>query len=119
MLWRPFRPKAGTGATAHTAGVTTTGTARDAREIPRASGSRLALLRALRNDPMGTFSRLRREHGPIVAISMPGLRLYLVSDPAAVQDGLTLTGRSFAKGVPGGPRDASGEGVQPLSRILG
>jgi cytochrome P450 len=105
--------------------MTTTGTARDAREIPRASGSRLALMRALRNDPMSTFSRLRREHGPIVAISMPGLRVYLVSDPAAVQDGLTLTGRTYVKGVPGRARprpdsaDASREGIQPLSRILG
>jgi hypothetical protein len=41
--------------------------------------------------------RLRREHGPIVLLPVPGLRLYLVSDPAAIQDALTLTNRAYGK----------------------
>jgi cytochrome P450 len=90
----------------------------DVREVPRAGGNRLGLLRALRRDPTGTFARLRREYGTMVAVSVPGLRLYLLSDPAAIQEALTHTNRSYAKGLPRSG-DPSGPGIQPLERILG
>jgi len=98
--------------------VTASTSTRPARDVPRAAGGSLALLQALRQNPLDTFSRLAREHGGLVSLSVPGLRLYLVSDPTAIQDSLTLTNRAYAKGVPrdGDPR---GEGVQPLSRVLG
>ena len=87
-------------------------------DVPRAAGGRLALLRALRGDPLGTFSRLAREYGSIVSLRVPGLGLYLISDPAAIQDALTLTNRSYAKGL-ARRRDPGGEGYQPLARVLG
>src|SRR5262245_3969609 len=91
---------------------------RDVREIPRAAGGRIALLRALRHDPMPTFERIRRAPGRIVAVSVPGLRLYLVSDPGAIQDALTGTNRTYGKGLTRSG-DPTRPGIQPLERILG
>lgn len=76
-----------------------------------------ALLAALRRDPLALFTRLRAEHGPIVRLRTVRLPLYLVSDPAAIQDALTMTHRAYAKGLPG--RDPAGAGEQPLARVLG
>lgn len=45
-------------------------------------------------------------------LAVPGARVYLVSDPAAIQEALTRTQREYAKGV--GRR-----GREPLKRVLG
>ena len=86
--------------------------------VPRPPGSALSTLRAMRRDSLGTFAALRREYGPIVRVPVPGARLYLVSDPAAIQEGLTATGRTYAKGS-GRSTDPDRPGFQPLQRILG
>jgi cytochrome P450 len=86
--------------------------------VPRAAGNRLALLRAMSRDPLATAARLRRDHGRIVLLPIPGLRVYLVSDPAAIQDALTLTNRLYGKGLPR-RRDPTGPAIRPLERILG
>jgi len=92
--------------------------ARPVREVPRAAGSRLALLRDMRRDPLATATRLRHDHGRIVLLPIPGLRVYLVSDPAAIQDALTLTNRAYGKGL-ARRRDPTGPAIRPLSKILG
>jgi len=86
--------------------------------VPRPSGNVLTTLRDLRRDSLGTFTRLRDEHGMIVRVPVPGARLYLVSDPAVIQEAMTATGRTFAKGA-GRSSDPDRPGFQPLQRILG
>src|SRR5258706_15738634 len=86
--------------------------------VPRPPGTALTTLRAMRRDSLGPFPALRREYGPIVRVPVPGARLYLVSDPAAVHEGLTATGRTYAKGS-GRSTDPDRPGFQPLQRILG
>jgi cytochrome P450 len=85
---------------------------------PPASGRRgLGLLLALRRDPLGTLSGLRREHGPLVRLRTPRLPfsasspVYLVSEPDAIGEALTRTHHEYGKGR----RD----GVVPLARLLG
>ncbi|GAA5198714.1 cytochrome P450 [Rugosimonospora acidiphila] len=85
--------------------------------VPRVQGGRLAALRQMRGDPLGFFTRARRECGVIARLPVPG-RLYLVSDPDAIHRGLTATGRDYAKGQ-GRSRDPDRAGFQPLQRILG
>jgi cytochrome P450 len=48
----------------------------------------------------------------VARLPVPGARVYLVSDPAAIQEALTRTQREYAKGV--GRR-----GREPLKRVLG
>jgi cytochrome P450 len=72
----------------------------------------------MRRDPLGFFTRVRRECGPIVRLPMPGPRHYLVSDPAEIARALTVTGRDYAKGQ-SRSKDADRPGFQPLQRILG
>jgi cytochrome P450 len=86
--------------------------------VPRPPGNALTTLRAVRHDPLGTFTGLSRAYGPIVRVPMPGARLYLVSDPGAIQEAMTATGRNFAKGAGRSP-DPERPGFQPLQRILG
>jgi cytochrome P450 len=86
--------------------------------VPRPPGNALTTLRALRRDSLGTFTRLRDEYGLIVRVPVPGARLYLVSDPAVIQEAMTATGRTFGKGS-GRSSDPDRPGFQPLQRILG
>jgi cytochrome P450 len=72
----------------------------------------------MRRDPLELFLRIRRECGVIARLPVPGARHYLVSDPAAIQDALTATGRLYAKGQ-SRSRDPDRPGFQPLQRILG
>jgi cytochrome P450 len=88
------------------------------RAVPRPPGNALTTLRAMRRDALGTFAGLRREYGAIVRVPVPGARLYLVSDPATIQEAMTATGRSYAKGS-GRFSDPDRPGFQPLQRILG
>jgi cytochrome P450 len=85
--------------------------------VPRAGGT-VSLLQALSRDPLGTSARLRHQHGAIVSLPIPGLRPYLVSDPAAVQEALTLTNRAYAKGLPR-RGDPAGPGFVPLGKVFG
>jgi cytochrome P450 len=66
---------------------------------------------ALRRDPLGTFTEARRQQGLLARLNLPRLPLYLVSDPAAIQEALARTHHEYAKGFPGGR--------QPLERVLG
>ena len=70
----------------------------------RVPGSRLhglALIGALRHDPLATFTQVRREQGMIARLRLPfRTPVYLVSDPDAIHEALTLTNRSYAKGFP-------------------
>jgi len=75
--------------------------------VPASPEHGLALVRALRRDPLATLSRLHRDHGPVVQLRVPRIRVYLVSDPEAIQHALTRTHHGYDKGV------------QPLTRILG
>jgi cytochrome P450 len=86
--------------------------------VPQPPGNALTTLRAMRRDALGTFTRLRREYGPLVRVPVPGARLYLLSDPDAIHEALTATGRTFAKGS-GRSSDPDRPGFQPLRRILG
>src|SRR5258705_1821123 len=67
--------------------------------VPRLRGNALSTLRAMRWDPLGTMQRVRGECGMIGRVPMPGMRLYLVSDPTAIHHALTATGRDYAKGL--------------------
>jgi cytochrome P450 len=87
-------------------------------EAPTLPMGRLATLRAMRRDPLTLFTAAHRDFGPIVRIPVPGLRLFLVSDPAAIQDALTHTNHGFAKGL-ARRKDPGGPGFQPLERLLG
>jgi len=70
--------------------------------MPTASGPDLrALLRdlpTLRDDPLGYFVRLDREHGPIARLPFgPRRSLFLISDPAAIQHVLQDQARRYTK----------------------
>ncbi|MGN9914135.1 cytochrome P450 [Phytohabitans sp. LJ34] len=62
-------------------------------------------------NPLALLARARRR-GTVARLGVPGARVYLVSDPAAIQEALTRTQREYAKGV--GRR-----GREPLKRVLG
>jgi cytochrome P450 len=86
--------------------------------VPRPRGNALTTLRAMRRDALATFTGIRREYGPIARVPVPGARLYLVSDPATIQEALTATGRLYVKGS-GRSTDPDDGGFQPLQRVLG
>lgn len=85
--------------------------------VPVSDARGLALLRAIRRDPLATFTDARR-HGPIVRMRVPRVPVYLVSDPDAVREALTLTHRGYAKGF-ARRGDPAGPVVEPLRRVLG
>jgi cytochrome P450 len=62
-------------------------------------------------NPLALLARARRR-GTVARLPVPGARVYLVSEPAAIQEALTRTQREYAKGV--GRR-----GREPLKRVLG
>ena len=76
----------------------------------------LATLLALRRDPLRTFTEAHRRQGAIAQLNLPRLPLYLVSDPAAIQEALTRTHHEYAKGF---PSRGGGPARQPLERVLG
>ncbi|HET8526198.1 MAG TPA: cytochrome P450 [Actinomycetota bacterium] len=59
--------------------------------------SRLAALRAFRNDPLGLLERLA-PYGDVVRIDVPGSAAYLLNHPDLVRDVLVTGHRSFHKG---------------------
>src|SRR5215468_5275376 len=83
--------------------------------VPRSALGGAALVRALRDDPLGT---LERERGPIVQLRLPFVPAYLVTEPDAIQRALTRTHREYHKGI-SRRRDPTGPGIQPLARVLG
>jgi cytochrome P450 len=62
---------------------------------------------------------LQRQYGSITQVRLTGMKVYLVSDPAVVQEALTLTGRGYAKGVVRRGQDPAEQGVTPLTALLG
>jgi cytochrome P450 len=82
-----------------------------------ASAGPLATMRALRRDPLRTFTDARREQGLLALLPLPRMTLHLVSDPSAIQDALTRTHHEYEKGFPSGRGDAPAR--QPLERVLG
>jgi cytochrome P450 len=94
------------------------GQARPAADVPTDDRSRFSMLRAFRSDPLALMLSLREEYGTIVRLSGTPFPAYLVSDPVAIQEALTMTGTAYAKGVPNRD-DPAGPGVQPLSQLLG
>jgi cytochrome P450 len=76
------------------------------------------MLREFRRDPLTLLIGLRESHGEIVRLNALRFAVYLVSDPQAIQEALTMTGSVYTKGVPRRD-DPTGPGVQPLSRLLG
>jgi cytochrome P450 len=95
----------------------TAGEVLPAAAVPADDRRRLSTLREFRRDPLRLLLGLRERLGPIVRL--PGLPfpVYVVSDPAAIQEALT-TASVYAKGVPT-PDDPTGPGVQPLAELLG
>jgi cytochrome P450 len=84
--------------------------------VPRSRLGGLALVRAMRDDPLGTLDRERR---PIVRLRLPFFpAVYLVTEPEAIQRAFTRTHREYHKGI-SRRRDPAGPGIQPLARILG
>jgi cytochrome P450 len=76
------------------------------------------MLREFRRDPLTLLLGLREKFGAIVRLNGLPFPVYLVSDPTAIQEALTMTGTVYAKGVPT-PGDPTGPGVQPLAQLLG
>ena len=81
--------------------------------------ARLSQLRAFRSDPPEALRRLQQTYGPIARLQIPRMAVFLVSDPDAIQDALTSTGRQYAKGMPRRGQALDGVGEQPLARVLG
>lgn len=96
----------------------TAGQARPAAAVPTDSRRRLSMLRAFRRDPLTLLLGLRERLGTMVRLNGLPFPVYLVSDPTAIQEALTMSGAVYAKGVPT-PGDPAGPGVQPLAQLLG
>lgn len=92
--------------------------ARGAAAVPTDGRRRLSMLRAFRNDPLALLLGLRENCGDIVGLNGTPFPVYLVSDPQAIQEALTMTGTVYAKGVPLRD-DPTGPGEQPLAQLLG
>jgi cytochrome P450 len=87
-------------------------------EPPRSARRGVALMRAVRRDPLAVLTGLREDHGTLVRLRLPFMPVYLVSDPEAIRQALTRTHREYHKGI-SRRSDPAGPGIQPLSRILG
>jgi cytochrome P450 len=94
------------------------GRPRPATDVPSDTRGRLSMLRTFRRDPLGLLLGLREQHGTMVRLNGLPFPVYLVSDPTAIQEALTMTGTVYAKGVPT-PGDPTGPGEQPLAVLLG
>jgi cytochrome P450 len=86
--------------------------------VPTFSAGPLRLLRGLRRDPLRVFTAAAKQHGTLVRLRVPGLPLYLISDPDAIHDVLTYTHRGYLKGLPR-RGDPTGPGRIPLQRVTG
>jgi cytochrome P450 len=86
--------------------------------VPASSVGGLRLLRSLRRDPLRLLGGLNRDQGPLVRLRVPGVPVYLLSDPEAIREALTHTHRGYEKGL-ARRGDPAGPGTQPLARILG
>ncbi|AEH09925.1 Unspecific monooxygenase [Candidatus Protofrankia datiscae] len=85
---------------------------------PGPSGQSLRTAYSFLTNPLDLLIRLRHEHGPIVRGSLGRGTVYLVNDPAAVQEILVSSQRVFAKGFRR-KRMPLDEGIQPLALLLG
>ncbi len=85
---------------------------------PGPTGQPLRTAYAFLTNPLDLLTRLRHEYGPIVRASLGRSAVYLVNDPAAVQDVLVNSQRVFAKGIHR-KRMPVDEGIQPLALLLG
>ncbi|WP_445548685.1 cytochrome P450, partial [Frankia sp. CiP1_Cm_nod2] len=85
---------------------------------PGPSGQSLRTAYAFLTNPLDLLTRLRHEYGPIVRGPLGRGTVYLVNDPAAVQEILVNSQRVFAKGFRR-KRMPIDEGVQPLALLLG
>ena len=84
------------------------------REIHGPQGRRAAwsLVRERRGDPLGMFTRLRREYGPFVPFRMGPLHMYLLTDPDLVEEVFTTHAGSVRKGrMLEGARVVLGDGL--------
>lgn len=96
----------------------TTEPARPATDVPRDQRRRLTLIRAFRRDPLALLLGVRDRYGPIARLGVTRFPLYLLSEPTAIQEALTMTGTVYAKGLPN-RADPTGPGTQPLGALLG
>jgi len=96
------------------------GPRRSAGDVPGPDLGRLRTLQLLRADAPAALSGLQRQYGPITRLRVPVLgTIYVVSDPAVVQEVLTLSGRAFEKGVVRRGQDPAQPGPTPLTALLG
>ncbi|ABW14515.1 cytochrome P450 [Parafrankia sp. EAN1pec] len=77
-----------------------------------------AFLRELLADPLRLFTRLRTSYGPIVRVPVGRGGFHLVCGPEAVEQVLVGEQRAYAKGLRRRTMPP-GEGIQPLSLLLG
>jgi len=76
-----------------------------ARRAPRIDGGfLLGSLREWQRDPLGLFSRARREHGDVVEMRILHRTLHLVSDADAIERVLVESHRRYSKRTPGQDR---------------
>jgi cytochrome P450 len=99
--------------------MTASATARPAADVPVSRESGLRALSAIRHEPLELITRTREEHGLIARLRVPGLPMYLVSDPTAIQDALIRTHHGYVKGRRRRGGDPGGPGIEPLRRALG
>jgi cytochrome P450 len=88
-----------------------------ADRVPVSPGHGLAMVRAMRRDPLTLLQRLNTGHSTVVRLRVPR-PLFLVTEPDAIQEAFTHTHRGYEKGW-AHRADPQRPGIQPLSRALG
>jgi cytochrome P450 len=79
---------------------------------PTGRRAAIAIVRERRRDPLGMFTRLRDEHGPVVCFRMGPLEMLLVTEPDLVQEVFTTHADRVRKGrILEGARVVLGDGL--------
>ncbi|SBW24012.1 monooxygenase [Candidatus Protofrankia californiensis] len=109
---------AGSARQARTDGTANGAALRRSPHPPGPTGQPLRTAYAFLTNPLDLLTRLRHEYGPIVRVPLGRSSVYLINDPAAVQEVLVNSQRAFAKGIHRKQMPVN-EGIQPLALLLG